>query len=547
MKVLVDNAIVDFFGDKSGKTYINVLTQTYPQTEFRFFQGFDIVDQEGGIYFFIAPIIAFIVLLNEITTEKEKRLRQGLAVVGVSHFTYWLHWVIQAVFYALIVTFSVIASGYIFGFKGFTNAPLMIHFLLFFFFTLSMEFFAFFIYTLVPTVKVANTVGYGILLLGIVMQLFLSQPMILQFLYNTTNGLQYKILIDIFLVYPAFSFTAIYQDIITLAGDTFSTSQAMWVSGPGYFWSDFTKKHTGKIMGDPYEYPSSLQFLMYLIMDILIFTVLIFYADHVAAHNRGSGSGPLFFLTKNYWRSLSKSSKKKKAIAEEENAESGSESDNTDGNVDTVAKEKEKVLRHISQGVEAKGIRIADLSKVYRAGMCGRRSKNDVKALNNVYLEVGEGELLGLLGHNGAGKTTLINILTGVLGGFEGEIMINGYDIEEEKDEVRKVVGVCPQFDILWYELTAKEHLHMFAEIKGIPKNRIETEIKTRLEDVNLTKVRDVWAGTFSGGMKRRLSMAIAGIGDPRIIFLDEPTTGMDPKSRRQVWELIKVIIFFLG
>jgi len=148
--------------------------------------------------------------------------------------------------------------------------------------------------------------------------------------------------------------------------------------------------------------------------------------------------------------------------------------------------------------------------------------------------------LLGLLGHNGAGKTTLINILTGVLGGFEGQITLSGYDIEENKDEVKKIVGVCPQFDILWYELTAREHLQMFAEIKGIPKNQIENEIKSGLQDVNLAKFGDVWAGTFSGGMKRRLSMAIAGIGDPKIIFLDEPTTGMDPKNRRQVWELIK-------
>lgn len=539
MKILVDNSIVDFYGDKSNKTYINVKTQSYPQTEFRFFEGFDIVDQQGGIYFFIAPIITFIVLLNEITTEKEKRLRQGLSVVGVSHFTYWLHWIILAVVYALIVTFSIIAGGHLFNFKVFTRAPILVHFVLFFVFTLAMEFFALFVYTLVPTVKVANTVGYGILLLGIVMQLFLSNAAILQYLYDTTNDLIYRVIVSAFLVYPAFSFTAIYTDVMLLAGDTFSTSQAMWVSGPGYHWADFVKSHSGKTMGgDPYEYPSSLNFLCWMLADIVIFTVLIIYMDHVIAHNRGSGSGPLFFLQKSFWRSNNSPRRVKRRISE--GPQDASDSESLEGNIDTVAREKERVVRHNDQGLEAKGIRISNLSKTYRQNLCGRRSKNDVKALSNIFLEIQEGELLGLLGHNGAGKTTLINILTGVLGGFEGKITISGYDIELNKDEVKKVVGVCPQFDILWYELTAKEHLYMFAKIKGIPVAEIENQTKKALEEVNLTKVRDVWAGTFSGGMKRRLSMAIAGIGDPSIIFLDEPTTGMDPKNRRQVWELIK-------
>jgi len=538
LKILVDNSIVDFYGEQDYKTYINVKTQSYPQTEFRFFEGFDIVDQQGGIYFFIAPIITFIVLLNEITTEKEKRLRQGLSVVGVSHFTYWLHWIILAVVYAVIVTFSIVAGGHLFNFKVFTRAPILVHCVLFFTFTLAMEFFALFVYTLVPTVKVANTVGYGILLLGIVMQLFLSNAAILQYLYDTTNDTIYKVIVNIFLVYPAFSFTAIYTDIMLLAGDTFSTSQAMWVSGPGYHWADFIKSHTGKTMGgDPFEYPSSLNFLLWMIGDIVIFTVLIIYMDHVIAHNRGSGAGPLFFLQKSFWRSSNKTRRVKKRISE---APEDSDNESLDGNIDTVAREKEKVIRHNDQGTEARGIRISNLSKVYRQSMCGRRSKNDVKALSNIFLEIGEGELLGLLGHNGAGKTTLINILTGVLGGFEGKITISGFDIELNKDEVKKVVGVCPQFDILWYELTAKEHLYMFAKIKGIPVEAIDEQIRKALEEVNLTKVKDVWAGTFSGGMKRRLSMAIAGIGDPSIIFLDEPTTGMDPKNRRQVWELIK-------
>lgn len=117
--------------------------------------------------------------------------------------------------------------------------------------------------------------------------------------------------------------------------------------------------------------------------------------------------------------------------------------------------------------------------------------------------------------------------------------MMCGYDIRHEMDSIRRIMGVCPQFDILWDELTAEEHLQIFAKLKGVPDNKIPDEIDVRLREVNLHKYKNAMSGTFSGGMKRRLSMAIAFIGDPRIVFLDEPTTGMDPKNRRHIWELI--------
>eukprot|EP01016_Furgasonia_blochmanni_P039228 TRINITY_DN4844_c0_g3_i5.p1 TRINITY_DN4844_c0_g3~~TRINITY_DN4844_c0_g3_i5.p1 ORF type:complete len:272 (-),score=35.08 TRINITY_DN4844_c0_g3_i5:61-876(-) len=101
-------------------------------------------------------------------------------------------------------------------------------------------------------------------------------------------------------------------------------------------------------------------------------------------------------------------------------------------------------------------------------------------------------------------------------------------------------MGVCPQHDILWNDLTAGEHIRLFSRLKGIKNRALDEEVKTRLSYVNLNDVENALVGTFSGGMKRRLSIAISSIGDPRIIFLDEPTTGMDPKSRRQVWELIQ-------
>ncbi len=143
-----------------------------------------------------------------------------------------------------------------------------------------------------------------------------------------------------------------------------------------------------------------------------------------------------------------------------------------------------------------------------------------------------EGNLLVLLGHNGAGKTTTIGMLTGLLSPTSGDALIFGNSIITDMDEIRKVMGVCPQYDILWPQMTGREHLELFAALKEVSKDQIENEVVERLSDVDLLKVQNIPSEGYSGGMKRRLSVAISLIGNPKIVFLDEPTTGMDPVSR---------------
>lgn len=147
-------------------------------------------------------------------------------------------------------------------------------------------------------------------------------------------------------------------------------------------------------------------------------------------------------------------------------------------------------------------------------------------------MDMPEKELLCILGHNGAGKSTMIGVLTGVLAPSSGTATLGGFDIIQEIDEVRQIIGVVPQFDILWEELTAEEHMIMFCKIKGVPNDQIEKTVEDKLDAVKLKDVRKARVKTFSGGMKRRLTVAISCIGDPKIVFMDEPTTGMDPVSR---------------
>jgi ABC-type multidrug transport system ATPase subunit len=122
-------------------------------------------------------------------------------------------------------------------------------------------------------------------------------------------------------------------------------------------------------------------------------------------------------------------------------------------------------------------------------------------------------------------------MMTGLFPPTGGDAICFGHSIIDGMEQIRAVMGVCPQHDILWNQLTAREHLELFANLKGL-EGDIEEEVSQRLKDVALTAAADAAAGSFSGGMKRRLSVAIALVGDPRIVFLDEPTTGMDPVSR---------------
>jgi ABC-type multidrug transport system ATPase subunit len=147
---------------------------------------------------------------------------------------------------------------------------------------------------------------------------------------------------------------------------------------------------------------------------------------------------------------------------------------------------------------------------------------------------------LALLGQNGAGKSSTMNILSGLTPFTNGDAFVYGYSVANQRNEVRRNLGVCPQHDILFNDLTAQEHIELYAGIKGVDQKTVDTLMNDRLASVRLLKVKDKYAGTFSGGMKRRLSLIIATIGDPKVIFLDEPTTGMDPVNRRHVWSFIE-------
>lgn len=188
----------------------------------------------------------------------------------------------------------------------------------------------------------------------------------------------------------------------------------------------------------------------------------------------------------------------------------------------------------MTKAIEAQG-----LVKIYPA----RRGSQEVRALDGVDLEVEEGTVLGLLGPNGAGKTTTVRILTTLLRPDGGSAKVAGYDVVSQSKEVRAAIGLSGQYAAVDENLTGWENLYMFGRLYEMPKAEARSRAEELLERFNLTDAGGRTIKTYSGGMRRRLDLAGALIGRPNLLFLDEPTTGLDPRSRLGMWDVIRDLV----
>ena len=162
------------------------------------------------------------------------------------------------------------------------------------------------------------------------------------------------------------------------------------------------------------------------------------------------------------------------------------------------------------------------------------------KAVDNISFEINDGEIIGLLGPNGAGKSTTMNILTGFIEPTEGEVIINGYNISKKPKKAKKCIGYMPEGVPLYKDMTAKEFVTYMAELKGVKKEQIKESVDQAIQDTWLQNVRKVLIRNLSKGYKQRVSMAGALVGNPKILILDEPTVGLDPKQIIEIRNLIK-------
>ncbi|CAG8773839.1 7199_t:CDS:2, partial [Cetraspora pellucida] len=173
---------------------------------------------------------------------------------------------------------------------------------------------------------------------------------------------------------------------------------------------------------------------------------------------------------------------------------------------------------------------VKNISKIYNNGKV---------AIKDIAFTTESCTTFGLLGPSGAGKTTLLNVLTGLYKPTEGDAILNGLNISTSINDIHRNIGVCPQRDILWGNLTVEEHLLFYARIRGIPSSKENDAVLSSLKQAQLLSLKSELTEMLDNNERRQLSIAIALVGEPALVFLDEPTAGLDPKDRRSIWKII--------
>uniref|UniRef100_A0A8C3PXL2 ABC transporter domain-containing protein n=1 Tax=Chrysolophus pictus TaxID=9089 RepID=A0A8C3PXL2_CHRPC len=251
-----------------------------------------------------------------------------------------------------------------------------------------------------------------------------------------------------------------------------------------------------------------------LILDSILYLLLAIYFDKVLPGKYGVPYPPLFFLRPSYW------------------LQQGSKCSIQPDSIPVPGCDTEPM----PEGFEGKeAIRLYNIRKMYE-----RKGKR-TEALRGLSFNIYEGQITALLGLSGSGKTALLNVLSGFSKPSAGSAVIYNYKVSEVQDMegIQALVGICPQLNLHFEALTVKENLRIFAHIKGIQWKEVEQEVQKVLVQLDLTDLQDVHADSLSWGQKRKLSLAIAILGDPQVLLLDEPMVGLDPCSRHHVWELL--------
>ncbi|XP_008435868.1 cholesterol transporter ABCA5 isoform X1 [Poecilia reticulata] len=440
-----------------------------------------------SIYLVLAftPFVTFLIV--NVAAEKEHRLKDTMTMMGLYDTAFWLSW---GLLYAALVTAMSILMAIIATYTAlFPNSDFFVVFSLIFLYGISSIFFSFMLTPLFKKPKFASTVGsmltvvFGCMSLFTVLMRDFPQPLVWLLCLLSPS---------------AFS--------IGIAQVVYLEAQ-----GDGAVFSSLTNG----------PHPLYVPLVM-LALDCILYLLLTLYLDQVLPGDFGIKRSMLYFLKPSYW---SKHRKRYVEVSSVYDAEANG-APGGDECVEPVSPE--------FRGKEA--IRITNICKVYKD------KDSTVDALRGFTFDIYEGQITALLGHSGAGKSTLMNILCGICPPTNGSATIYGSPVAEiaEGSEMKQLVGICPQFNIIFDVLTVEEHLRIFAAIKGIPPADVDAEVTRVLKDLDLEKIMTAQAKNLSGGQKRKLSVGIAILGDPKILLLDEPTAGMDPCSRHQVWSLLK-------
>ncbi|KAJ6676811.1 ATP-BINDING CASSETTE TRANSPORTER SUBFAMILY A ABCA [Salix viminalis] len=482
--------------------------------------AFSAVATVGPAFFLAFTMFGFVLQITNLVAEKELKLRQAMNMTGLYESAYWTSWIIWEGIITFISSLLLVLFGMMFQFDFFKKNNFGVLFLVFLLFQVNMIGFAFMLSTFISKASSGTTMGFSIFIVGFMTQII------------TIAGFPYKKSISAFLrlIWSFFPPNLLAQ-AVKLLSDATSTPEALGISWKGRSKCPPDSDDCVMTINDVYTW---------LICLFILWFALAIYLDNIFPNVSGVRKSVFYFFNPGYWTGkeggmcscITKIPQQDHVVPEDEDVleeENIVKNDAKDNTVDPDV-----------------AVQIRGLGKTYpgttQIGCFKCTKTSPYHAVRDLWVNFRKDQLFCLLGPNGAGKTTIINCLTGITPVTGGDALAYGHSVRSTvgMSGIRQIIGVCPQFDILWDALSGEEHLELFATVKGLPPASIKSVAQESLAQVKLTESAKVRARSYSGGMRRRLSVAISLLGDPKLVILDEPTTGMDPISRRHVWDIIQ-------
>ncbi|KAH8487102.1 hypothetical protein H0E87_025902 [Populus deltoides] len=487
---------------------------------------FSAVATVGPAFFLAFTMFGFVLQISNLVAEKELKLRQAMNMTGLYESAYWTSWIIWEGIITFISSLLLVLFGMMFQFDFFKKNSFGVLFFVFFLFQVNMIGFAFMLSTFISKASSGTTMGFSIFIVGFMTQII------------TIAGFPYKKSISAFLrLIWSFFPPNLLAKAVNVLSDASSTPEALGISWKGRSKCPPDVDDCVMTINDVYTW---------LICLFILWFALAIYFDNIFPNVSGVRKSVFYFFKPGYWTGKGGDKVEEGGmcscitdIPQQEHIVPDDED---------VLEEENIVKNDAKDGTVNPDIavQIRGLGKTYpgatHIGCFKCKKTSPYHAVRDLWVNFTKDQLFCLLGPNGAGKTTTINCLTGITPVTGGDALVYGHSVRSTvgMSGIRKIIGVCPQFDILWDALSGEEHLELFASIKGLPPASIKSVAQESLAQVKLTESAKVRARSYSGGMRRRLSVAISLLGDPKLIILDEPTTGMDPISRRHVWDIIQ-------
>ena len=473
------------------------------------------VDLFGNLLGYMITIIIVIAYMSPLSLyiyrmvdEKEKKTKEGMKIMGLGEGEYFLSYFIQYVVISIVVTFFMALLLKV----TLTRIPLYYLYVILFLWALDVFALIFFFQSFIDKTRIA-------LVLSLVIYFIMYCASLACMFEKSSRAL--KIVLSLL---PPVNLNL---GILLMSKFEYHFRN--------FYDRDFLVYHTNYSLG--------LTYLIF-VCDFFLYLFIGYYLHNVLPHDFGIRRPFYFLFTRQYWCNSDNDNNNKKrtndnniiTVSNEkiyyrkrESEEDISEDINLYGGSDNF--ESEEIYKDKTRKDDI--LKIRNIVKIFEDGK---------KAVDGVNLNFYKDEIFALLGHNGAGKTTLISMLTGMYNATQGQAIYEDMNILDSvnMDNFRKKLGICPQHDTLFEDLNIREHLEMFSIFKGVNSLDVDTEVDKVLHDFQMEDIQYQLARNLSAGQRRKLSISIALIGGSKIIFLDEPSSGMDITSRRNLWEILK-------